>query len=109
MHIGFKVCRCHQLPERSFFIHGMQFPVCARCTGIIAGFFVIGPVISVFTGGNMYVSSALVLLMVLDGLLQMRKILPSTNVRRLLTGAGFGYGIFSMIVHIVSKIIQAAA
>ena len=24
---------CHRMPERSFFIKGHQFPVCARCTG----------------------------------------------------------------------------
>lgn len=29
---------CHQIPERSFFIAGHQFAVCARCTGIYAGF-----------------------------------------------------------------------
>ena len=26
---------CHQMPERSFFIKGYQFPVCARCTGVL--------------------------------------------------------------------------
>jgi uncharacterized membrane protein len=25
---------CHQLPDRSFFVDGHQFPVCARCTGL---------------------------------------------------------------------------
>jgi uncharacterized membrane protein len=25
---------CHQRPERSFFVDGYQFPVCARCTGL---------------------------------------------------------------------------
>ncbi|MDQ2975437.1 MAG: DUF2085 domain-containing protein [Acidobacteriota bacterium] len=29
---------CHQIPDRSFFIAGHQFAVCARCTGIYAGF-----------------------------------------------------------------------
>jgi uncharacterized membrane protein len=29
---------CHQRPERSFHTHGVQFPVCARCTGLyVAG------------------------------------------------------------------------
>ena len=28
---------CHQMPERSFFYKGKQFPVCARCTGVIIG------------------------------------------------------------------------
>ena len=39
MHIG-KYSGCHQMPERSFFINGMQFPLCARCTGILAGYLV---------------------------------------------------------------------
>jgi uncharacterized membrane protein len=29
---------CHQIPERSFFIAGHQFAVCARCTGLYLGF-----------------------------------------------------------------------
>jgi uncharacterized membrane protein len=29
---------CHQIPERSFFIADHQFAVCARCTGLYAGF-----------------------------------------------------------------------
>src|SRR4051812_22204660 len=29
---------CHQLPERSFFIAGHKFAVCARCTGLYLGF-----------------------------------------------------------------------
>ena len=29
---------CHQIPDRSFFLAGHQFAVCARCTGVYAGF-----------------------------------------------------------------------
>lgn len=29
---------CHQLSDRSFFIAGHQFAVCARCTGLYVGF-----------------------------------------------------------------------
>ena len=29
---------CHQIPERSYFIAGHKFAVCARCTGLYAGF-----------------------------------------------------------------------
>ena len=29
---------CHQQPERSFFIAGQPLTVCARCTGVYAGF-----------------------------------------------------------------------
>ena len=28
---------CHQMEERSFHFKGYQFPVCARCTGVIIG------------------------------------------------------------------------
>ena len=32
-----KYARCHQMPERSFFLGSYQFPLCARCTGIMLG------------------------------------------------------------------------
>lgn len=28
---------CHQIPERSFYVHGFQLPVCGRCLGLYAG------------------------------------------------------------------------
>lgn len=29
---------CHQIPDRSFAVHGVPLPVCARCTGLYFGF-----------------------------------------------------------------------
>lgn len=34
--VGFHAL-CHQLPERSFFVDGVQLAACHRCTGIYAG------------------------------------------------------------------------
>ena len=48
MNLGYKICRCHQLSERSFRYKGMQFPACARCTGILIGFNIVGPIVTIF-------------------------------------------------------------
>ena len=40
---------CHQQPERSFFIAGLPFAVCARCTGLYAGFALTTLVYPLFT------------------------------------------------------------
>lgn len=100
-----KIFHCHQLPERSFFFRGRQFPLCARCTGLVVGFILIGPIVSVFTLGNMYLSLAFVLAMCLDGFLQLKGVRPSTNFRRISTGLTAGYGVFSILVHVVVKIV----
>ena len=34
---------CHQRPERSFFLHDRQLPVCARCTGLYLGAAIAAP------------------------------------------------------------------
>ena len=31
---------CHQMPERSFHLHGFPLGVCSRCTGIYVGFII---------------------------------------------------------------------
>ena len=105
MVIGRKVFKCHQLSERSFHIKGFQFPICARCTGLFFGFVLIGPIITVFTLGNMFLSLTMILLMCIDGFIQLKGILESTNIRRLITGLLAGYGLFSIIVHIIYNFI----
>jgi uncharacterized membrane protein len=42
---------CHQRPERSFFFHGRQLAVCARCTGLYAGAAIAAPLALVAASG----------------------------------------------------------
>lgn len=82
---------CHQLPERSFFIKGYQFPVCARCTGVFIS------TILAFAIFPLYQPSFLTCIilcgiMFVDWFIQYLKLLESTNIRRLITGLIGGYG-----------------
>ena len=90
MEIGAKA-GCHQLPERSFFIGEWQFPVCARCTGVM-----LGHLLSVSAAGKRLPAMLPVcccLITLLDWTAQ-QKGLMSNNRRRLVTGVlgGFGTG-----------------
>ncbi len=90
---------CHQMPERSFFVKGYQFPVCARCCGVFIGY-LLAPIIYVKIGFNKLRNYAItgLLIMFMDWLLQAIHIKESTNVRRLFTGIAGGFG--SMVVFI---------
>ena len=96
---------CHQLPERSFFYKGKQFPVCARCTGVFLGQ-CIAFVFAWLTQIPLLISGLLLAIIGLDWLLQNRKIYMSTNWRRLFTGAAGGFGIVSVYAFILRKILQ---
>ncbi len=83
---------CHQLAERSFFIGGYQFPVCARCTGLPIGWIAALPVFLLLRP-PLFTGLLLLVPMLLDWGLQALGVLPSTNARRLITGVlgGCGY------------------
>ena len=91
MKIG-EVFGCHQKPERSFFVKGFQFPICARCTGVIIAA-VIATVVFFFIRLPIWLCALMSSIMLLDWGLQYLKIKESTNTRRLITGliGGFGY------------------
>ena len=86
-----EILGCHQMPERSFFYKGFQFPVCARCTGGLLGFAAAAPLFF-FCKLDIRIALLLSFVMFLDWLLQFLKIRPSTNLRRLLTGMIGGFG-----------------
>lgn len=98
-----KISGCHQMPERSFFIHGKQFPVCARCTGVLIG-----------TLSAYFVFTAYVLpvkfcvmgcsVMFADWFIQYAGICTSTNIRRLITGIVGGYSLATFHCMVIKNI-----
>lgn len=94
---------CHQMPEGSFFIKGYQFPLCARCTGILIGELLALPLWLVC---RLPLLTALLLIVPLavDGLLQYRLLIMSNNRRRVITGLLAGYGLMTFYIHIFRAI-----
>ena len=92
---------CHQMPERSFFIKGYQFPLCARCTGLLLGY-LFGTLLWVVEKMSIPICIIMCGFMYMDWKLQDLHVLPSTNIRRLVTGlmCGIGY------IHIIARIID---
>lgn len=88
---------CHQRPERSFFYKGKQFPICARCTGELAGL-IIGFVGWWFVQLPSSVYILLLIPMSVDGFIQMLTPYESTNLKRLITGFLFGIGFISLFL-----------
>ena len=82
---------CHQMPERSFFIGCYQFPVCARCTGIMIGY-ILSLLTVHFFDMNILVLLIMCAPMALDGGIQYLTKYRSNNFRRIITGLLYGYG-----------------
>ena len=94
MRIG-QTAGCHQLNDRSFSCKNYQFPLCARCTGVLIGqlimliqLFFVQPILLICLAGSG--------LMLIDWLLQYFKLLKSNNIRRLITGILGGYGLIGL-------------
>ncbi len=99
MNIG-KRSRCHQMKERSFFYGNFQFPVCARCTGIYIGQFIIAPISWLLQLNFLYLNIIFVFVLAADGLLQHFDIKESNNPRRLITGLLGGYGFMMLLIQL---------
>ena len=86
---------CHQIPERSFHYKGKQFPVCARCTGILLGY----GTIPLFYFGIIKIPILFIILLniplIIDSTTQYLGFRESSNRLRLITGilAGFAWPI----------------
>lgn len=90
---------CHQRPDRSFFFKGKQFPLCARCTGVLLGQ-ILACILIVWYKPNIYICIAFLIIMFIDWYIQYLKIKESTNIRRFITGLLCGYGLFTIYIYI---------
>lgn len=91
---------CHQMVNRSLFLGGYQFPVCARCTGVLIGN--ISSVILIFIRTPNWKWLFLgCLIMFIDWLVQYLRIRESTNLRRLITGLLGGYSLTTLFLRMV--------
>ena len=98
---------CHQLPQRSFFYHDYQFPICARCTGIIIGYFTAGLLLLTNIKLDLLTAFFFILPTGIDGTVQYCcEKYESNNRRRLLTGIIAGIGIINVVFIIIKSIIH---
>ena len=96
MRIGRKCSGCHQMPERSFFIGKYQLPLCARCTGIVIGH-AVGLAVTLFHPVPFWSLIGTLPLMA-DGMVQKYTSYESTNIRRLVSGILYGFGMMSACI-----------
>ncbi len=88
---------CHQLPERSFWIDGVQLAVCHRCYGIYAGLFLGTLLLTLISthASRLYREARWLLIAgllppALDWGLQLVHLWQNTPLSRVLTGLWFG-------------------
>ena len=104
MRIGAKT-GCHQRADRSFSLGNYQFPVCARCTGIMASI-PMAYILNYFKQMKIWIAIVLVIPMTVDGTLQKLEIKESNNVRRFLTGLLAGLGLVSLRIRFMVSVID---
>ncbi len=117
--IGYALC--HQLPDRSFFIHEHQTPLCARCTGMYLGFLT-GLVFLIIrrrthsarmpTTTIISVLIGFITIMGIDGINSTISIIPgapqlyhTTNIHRIVTGSLFGLALCMLFFPVFSTAI----
>lgn len=94
---------CHQLPSRSFFICSYQFPLCARCMGIL-----LGELIAIIMAADNIIfpfryNLLLLMSMVMDGSIQLITSYESNNIKRIISGFLFGFGIVGVLFELIVR------
>lgn len=104
MKVGGKL-GCHQIPERSFYYKKYQYPVCARCTGVLIGY-IIGIGTTWIFSFSLKINILFILIMLTDWSIQYFNIYKSNNLRRLISGILCGYGLINSIVEGVKVLLS---
>ena len=89
---------CHQRPERSFFVRGKQFPLCARCTGELIGILITPFIYCVIKQFPLWIFFIMLIPLVFDGTIQAKTEYESNNTKRILTGIFFGIGLMTLFM-----------
>lgn len=106
MEICWKYWGCHQMPERSFFWKKYQFPVCARCTGMMVGY-ILAIVLSVLGVFIKYWQCIVLLIpLIFDGCLQYKTKYLSNNFKRFVSGVLYGVGLIQIFIKVIIMIIN---
>ena len=100
---------CHQRPERSFHLAGVQLPVCARCFGLyLSG--AVGLVVASRVAAARYPARPARLLLAMAALpiastvaLEWLGLIHTTNVQRMLTGLPLGFAAGVVIVRSLAR------
>lgn len=89
---------CHRKPERCLHIKGKPMPLCARCTGILAGYLFL-PIFSLLGWRiPLWIGIISQIPLLIDGYTQLRKWRMSNNALRLATGLISGFGLSVIII-----------
>lgn len=91
---------CHRRPNRSFFLRGRQFHVCARCTGVISGL-ILSPFAFLLHSNGAPLFVLFVLANALDGLTQLVQLRASNNWLRFGLGSGLGFTVLVALFTLV--------
>lgn len=101
MYFFHKYWGCHQMATRSFFFKGFQFPLCARCTGILVGEIVACLLLLCNIHIDVFIAFLLICPTVLDGMIQLLGKYESTNFKRLFSGLIAGIGLIFILAHVI--------
>ena len=111
--MNYKNLICRRKPERSFFIKGHQFPVCARCTGFYTGliiFLIYDYFFNIDYSLNLLIFSIILLIPTsIDGFTQLLNFRQSNNTLRFITGVIGGIGLIIFLKIVIQWLLKMIA